>query len=378
MAKVLSESELQNYLSQIYQQELLQVLEEKWSKLSDFDKSLVVEMLKSIYPEKAKLITESRWYNTVGDILGIFDPIGVVDLINGISYWRQGDKFFAILSWISVIPYFGDLIGKPVVGIMKAGGAVGKAFKGAAVAGDAAKVASISKRAGGPLAKMVTESPKWGAKVLELLKKGVNKIRFLGKPLVKTVEEFIGVFTKASKETGLPKTISKGGKIIDVESALTKSEKDTLLKQLEKEQGKMFSKHKGVKNSWLGYMKSDATLGEKLYAGAPRIFGGNPATRSLMRRTNVYAGFLDSLGLGNFVGSPEDLESQIPDAQKKWEEYYQSPEGQTLWNSEFGNVSGSAVPPPPMPTQKTPTKQTKLISNDVVTNIFTSLFTPGL
>ena len=50
-------------------------------------------------------INESEWYNTIGDIVGIIDPTGVVDLVNGVSYWNQGDKLFALLSWISVVPY---------------------------------------------------------------------------------------------------------------------------------------------------------------------------------------------------------------------------------------------------------------------------------
>ena len=37
--------------------------------------------------DKSELIQESEWYNTVGDIVGIFDPTGVVDIVNGISYF---------------------------------------------------------------------------------------------------------------------------------------------------------------------------------------------------------------------------------------------------------------------------------------------------
>ena len=30
------------------------------------------------------------WYNTVMDIVGLADPTGVVDIVNGISYFTQG------------------------------------------------------------------------------------------------------------------------------------------------------------------------------------------------------------------------------------------------------------------------------------------------
>ena len=87
------------YIQQLYQEEQFRLMEEKWNSLEQHEKIIVVEMLKTIYPEKSKLINESKWYNTLGDIVGIFDPTGIVDIVNGISYWRQGDKFFAILSF---------------------------------------------------------------------------------------------------------------------------------------------------------------------------------------------------------------------------------------------------------------------------------------
>ena len=30
------------------------------------------------------------WYNTVMDVVGLADPTGVVDIVNGISYFTQG------------------------------------------------------------------------------------------------------------------------------------------------------------------------------------------------------------------------------------------------------------------------------------------------
>ena len=247
-------------------------------------------------------INESEWYNTLGDIAGIFDPTGIIDLANGVSYWNQGDKLFALLSWISVVPYVGDVLAKPVVGVLKAGGKATRAFKGAVVAGDAVKIAETAKVAGGPISKMVESAPTWGGKLLQVLKTAVGKVPGIGGPLVRAVEEFVGIFTKASRELKLPSTITKGGKIINVEKGLSSLEKQKLFKSLEKEQGKLFRGHKDVRNSWLKYMKSDATLGQKMWAGVPRLFGGNPATRSLMRRTKTYLGFLDWLGFGNFVG----------------------------------------------------------------------------
>jgi hypothetical protein len=304
------------------------VLESKWNKLSDHDKVFVVELAKVMYPEKTKLIKEDKWYNTVGDIAGIFDPTGIVDLVNGISYWRQGDKLFAILSWVSAVPYMGDLIAKPVIGVMKAGGSTAKAFKSAAIAGDAVKMGKAAKEAGGPIGKFVEKSPSWGEKLMSMLRASAGKVPFLGKGLVNTIGEYVSIFGKASKEM---KVAGKGVKGVGAISSVEK-------KQLAKEISKPLSQYGGFKNNWLKYMKSDASLGSKFMAGVPRVFGGNPATRVLMRKTKWYLGLLDWLGIANFVG-PDELVKTVPDLEKKEMEYNRTTEAQNLWNQEMGGVN---------------------------------------
>ena len=64
--------------------------------------------------QNSQVIVEAEWYNLVGDILGIADPTGVIDIVNGVSYFSQGDHLFGLLSLISAIPYAGDVAAKPV------------------------------------------------------------------------------------------------------------------------------------------------------------------------------------------------------------------------------------------------------------------------
>ena len=189
----LNESELKDRIFQIYKEEQYKILEKKWNKLSKEDKIFVFEFAKKIYPEQTKLIKESKWYNTLGDIVGIFDPTGIVDIVNGISYWRQGDKLYAILSFVSAIPILGDLIAKPVIGVMKLGGGAAKAFKAATLTGDAVKMASTSKRAGGPIAKMVETAPTWGEKLVTALKGSIGRVPLLGSGLVKSADRLFAV-----------------------------------------------------------------------------------------------------------------------------------------------------------------------------------------
>ena len=68
----------------------------------------------SLYYDNTQILNE-EWWNTLGDVVGIFDPTGVVDLVNGIDYVRQGEYFFGFLSMISIIPYVGDAIAKPII-----------------------------------------------------------------------------------------------------------------------------------------------------------------------------------------------------------------------------------------------------------------------
>ena len=65
------------------------------------------------------------------------------------------------------------------------------------------------------------------------------------------------------------------------------------------------------------------------------FLGKNRDLISLFRRTKFYAGFLDFLGLGNFVG-PEELAASVPNVDAKMQEYANSPQGQSIWRQEFG------------------------------------------
>lgn len=349
----INENDLKERLVQIYKEEQLNYINEKWDKLPGKDRTFVIETLKSIYPEKSYLLKESRWYNTVGDIVGIFDPTGIVDLVNGISYWRQGDKLFAILSWISVLPILGDIIAKPVIGVLKLGGDSVKMFRTAAAAGDAVKVAEAAKAAGGPLSKFVAETPKWSTSLLSKLG-GSGKV---SGGMMKGVTDYVKVFEDAGKVMKTEKSaikqgvegvktvkdLSKIGKGVKVQKPLTAAEKTELSVLTKQNPVRIFRDFGTGKNSWLSFMKSDASLGSKFNAGVPRIFGGNPATRSLMRRTKFYAGFLDWLGIANFVG-PDELEEKYGEGiSKKYEEYAQLPESQKLWAQD---MEGAVAPPP--------------------------------
>lgn len=359
--EVISQDKLNNLIHKIYQEEYLKVLEEKWSKLSKKEKIFVIEILKFTYPEKAKLINESKWYNTALDVAGIFDPTGIIDFGNGISYWNQGDKLFAILSWISALPLFGDLIAKPVIGVLKTGGEAAKMFKTATLSGDAFKIARSAELTGGPIAKLVKSSPSWGEKLVGLLYASVGKVPFLGKGLVQTIEEYIKLFSTASKEmkTGTEAAMKLASKEA---STLTKLEREELLNQISKS---------GSFRGFRDYKAADPTFFNKwVRGGMPRLFG-NRSTRALMRRTKWYLGLLDFLGLGNFVG-PEELENAIPNLEQKVADYNQTSEAQKNIEQDFGDNSAQQPSPPPISSSTIPSSSSKS-STDGLGDFFKSV-----
>jgi hypothetical protein len=73
-------------------------------------------------------------------------------------------------------------------------------------------------------------------------------------------------------------------------------------------------------------------------SGMPRLFG-NKATRSLMRRTKFWTGFLDYIGLGNFVGPDETIRQMGPkEFNEKMEEYARTAGAKQNWEDDFKDV----------------------------------------
>jgi hypothetical protein len=162
---------------------------------------------------------------------------------------------------------------------------------------------------GGPVAKLVETAPNWGQKLVSILKNSVGKVPGLG-GLIKVIEEYVLIFTKAGKE------MEAGGKVT------------------------AFSKNAGELQSF----------GNKYLSGGMGRFFGNRATRSLMRRSKWYLGLLDSLGVHNFVGMDE-LEKQIPDLESKINKFNQNPNNKELFDKEFGG-NELEYDEPVGPTQK--------------------------
>jgi hypothetical protein len=339
----------------------LKLAEQNWSNFSNKEKELVLEICKIIYPTKSKLIQEASWYNLVGDILGIVDPTGIVDIVNGISYFTQGDHLFGLLSLISAIPIAGDVVAKPVMGALKIGGGATKGLKSAMGLAKAGKTVE----AGVALAKLA-EKPGVVGKFLQSARVWAPKV--------------------ASKVDMLPGGVLKGFKktIMDylklLQNAGSKSARfQKRTRNLVKTMGKSVKPAENIKGlqNFLKTEKVAVGLTKKgplaniFLGGAPRLFG-NRRMRILMRQTKWWLGFLDYMDIANFVG-PDELANQMGEEniRRKMEQYNQTPEAKAFAKEDFGDTVASETP-----DNETSSKinTTNSDDSDPIKNMFKTLF----
>lgn len=330
---VISENQLNLIKGELSKQTNLKLAEEKWKRFSDEEKEFVVEFLKVIHPKKSKLLKES-WYNTVGDIVGIFDPTGVVDLVNGISYLSQGETLFGFLSIVSAVPYAGDLVAKPVMAALKLGKPSAKALNSVmktAKAGDTAK-------AGADLAKLVETD-----RITNLFVKGmetigpkltdiVNKVPggFMTRGLKNTILGWIDLFSKAGRQGKVAKQVTGY-----LAKRIPKMSPEKAVKELEK----LSNAVKSSPGAFTGYRTTKGLMSWKtIFGGMPQLMGRNKSVRALMRQSKWWLGFLDYLGLGNWVG-PDELVQMLggeEEMRRMMEDYNKTSQARENFEDQFG------------------------------------------
>lgn len=280
-----------------------------------------------------KNLNESSGWNTFFDIVGIFDPTGIVDLGNGISYLTQGDYLFGFLSIVSAVPYIGDVAAKPVMAALKVGGPAVKGIDEALKLSKAGKeveaLAMLDNLKGTQVAgKFIESSKSWGGTLKRIVS---NLPGGLLKGFRTTLLDWISLFEKSAAGGKLVKTgaaeLSKTWKTLSSAEKISELEK---LKVLAKDTG-LFRKYR---NPEMGITS------KYIFGGMPQLMG-NRSVRSLMRRSKWWLGFLDWVGLGNWVG-PEEIAKKMGDEEfmRKMQEYNQTPQARQNFNDQFqdGNV----------------------------------------
>lgn len=337
MKILVTEDQLKNIVVPFFNEknEQLSEFKENWSTLNVEQKELVLELYKTLHPEKRKQIDEGLmdWIQTGLDIGGIFDPTGMLDLTNSVIYFTKGEVLFGMLSLVAAVPYIGDAVAKPVLLAAKAGA---KEFKLVSVAVKTKDATKISKavnlvkdsKVGGIIFKFFENfTTGLGKKILGILEKA-KKIPIVGK-FFSTIEEWINLFKKAATEMKVP---TKGGFTM-VSRGLSGPEKVAWGETL-KQMFKPFSSKYGTTVfkdlAKAGKLPSNSL--SNIYKNIMRV----PQTRKLMGKTKMFLRFLDHLGIANTVG-PEELTNMIPDADQKFADFAKTSEGMELFNNEIAS-----------------------------------------
>jgi hypothetical protein len=150
---------------------------------------------------------------------------------------------------------------------------------------------------------------------LNNLKSVAKRIPFVG-GLVTVIDEWLDIFTKASRQIKTSKEIS-----VYYEKALKMG-----IKPLNDAEKKLLTQELNELNRFRGfrdYEPRDSSWWNRYYDGAIGKLFGNSNLRGLIEKTKWYLGLLDWLNVGNFVG-PKELEQQVPDIRNKIELYDQT------------------------------------------------------
>jgi hypothetical protein len=288
--------------------------------------------------ENGELINEAAWYNTAMDVLGIFDPTPIIDIVNATSYFIQGDTLFGVLSIVGAIPYAGDFVAKPVLGALKVGGPSVKALESAIKLSRGAAVGSKEYKAATETIEQLAKQP--GVIGTFLQKMGGS----FGDKVIKTIDEIPAGPFKGMKNTikSYFQLLSNAGK----KGTMFQKRAGVLAKNFQK--GTATVKDVELLKNYLKTQKvfNPATLTKPgfftnvFFGGIPRLFR-DPSQRRLrilMQSTKWWLGFLDYIGVGNWVGA-EELVNKMGDKNftKKVDEYNQTPEAKQNFEDQFGS-----------------------------------------
>jgi hypothetical protein len=100
----------------------------------------------------------------------------------------------------------------------------------------------------------------------------------------------------------------------------------------------------------------------------PHLLGGNPATRSLMRRTKWYLGLLDTLGLVDSKTTPDEVLAKYPE---QIEQYNQTETAQKNWSEDFGSGGSEEIVEP---TKDETTKPSSSFDVNPIDSLIKSVF----
>jgi|LakMenEpi03Aug12_release.lakeMendotaPanAssembly.Ray.scaffolds.fasta_scaffold71832_3 hypothetical protein len=318
---------------------------------------------KSLSKEKGQSINESVWGDIGFELLGIVDPTGIVDIINGVRYFTRGDYFFGTLSFISAFPILGDVVAKPVMGALRIGGGSADLLKKAeklAAAGKTAEAAiELEKvaRAPGVVGSFIRKASTWAPDLksrLDVLPGGIFK------GFRNTVFDWLTLLERAgAKSTKLATEAGMLAKTVNI----TKAQQLKNINELQN-----FLKTSKVWDN--AALSQKGTLSQIFLGGAPRLLGDR-RMRILLRQTKYWLGFLDWVGIVDAVSPEEaiDILGGEEATRKKVDEYNKTEQAKEYASEDFPDIKQSDVSKKVKPEKKTDTDITDFVSSLFSSNI---------
>ena len=300
--------------------------------------------------EQKKILNEKdSWWNFAGDIIGIFDPTGVVDAINGINRISKGDYFFGILSLISAVPYVGDAIAKPIMGIGKGSRLFVNTNKALELArlgktNEAAKLLNQAASGNKLMNSLVHTSANWATNLKRFIDNIPGNRLFPGAKNM--IKDWCNLFMNVAKRRKQFQSIAAGKAAKIIADPKTATEILTGFKQL-------------MNKSYLKNIKLDRLKGVSLFKPwssgwmAKYFWPGvnfgliyrNRELSSLINRTKFYWGFIEYLTktVGSFVPGDVNI-TDLPkyvnedELNRKLSDYANSTQGKEYWDQDMKSV----------------------------------------
>ena len=297
-------------------------------------KFLKKELTKEGNTEEKETVNEA-WYNTVMDVVGIVDPTPITDTINAVSYFSQGDTLFGILSLVAALPFFvGDFVAKPVMGAMKIGSRATKELEAALKlwkTNPKAATEAISRLAKdpGPVGKFLQSAGGtngWATKANSFI------AEFPSGPFKGLKNTIMDYFTLLGRAGTKSKGVSGLAKSLEADMKLGKAGIQDIkaLKDLMKAD-KVFD---------VASLSKPGFIDQVFFGGLPRLFRSPEGrrVRIMMQKTKWWLGFLDYIGIGNWVGESEVIKKLGGNEEmvKAMQEYQKTPEAKDYLKQSFG------------------------------------------
>jgi hypothetical protein len=272
---------------------------------------------------------------------------------------------------IAIIPYVGDVIAKPIMGVSKGSKvmrgvnqAMSLVKKGGSTA-EASKILADAGKSSTLFAKLLDTSISWGGKLKQIIDRipGGKLTGGLRKTLMDWIDLFIGAAKQRKNVGAVVTNFAKRVKSADPKTATA------LMKELKTGLGKSSRTLRDFKLTDPGFMSKYVW---------PGLSFRNRNLMALMRRTKFYAGLLDYIGVANFVG-PEELSKQMGEEnlRNKITEYSNTKQGQQYWGEDMSSVTPEQ-PQTNVQTQPSSSKQNDGIEGDPFANMLKNLISGQL